>query len=158
VDAVDTGVLIWGVRKEPAPDRPDLVERCIHLIETISNRTGGVMIPSIVLSEYLVGLPFVDQARSVSVFKKHFFVAPFDAKAAEIAAEIYSRVEFGKIKAQSNQCRQCVKADIKIIATAIAHGAARIYTDDDHFRSMACGKILVENIPEIPPQQTSLLH
>ena len=54
-----------------------------------------------------------------------------------------------QVKAQNQIGRQCLKADYKIIATAIAHHATRIYTNDGHFRSLALGRIFVEDIPPL---------
>lgn len=45
---------------------------------------------------------------------------------------------------------QCLKADYKILATAIAHGASRIYVDDNHFSSIASrGEIIIDPIPRL---------
>jgi len=91
------------------------------------------------------------QTQQRRIFGRHFFVAPFDARAATIAGRLYSKKKMQEAQSGGQGCRQCVKADLKIIATAIAHHAGRIYTDDKQFRSLACGEIIVEDIPPLPP-------
>jgi predicted nucleic acid-binding protein len=147
VDAVDTSILIWGVKRESPPDRPDMVSRCVALIESLKGKRSVIMIPSIVVAEYLADFPLERQAEQRQIFGHHFFIAPFDARAATIAGEIYSKTTIHQAQSDTGICRQCLKADLKIIATAIAHGAARIYTNDKHFTKLACGRIIVEGIP-----------
>ena len=53
--AVDTAILIWGVRKARPADRPDLVERCIELLADYKRQRLPIMMPSIVLTQYLLG-------------------------------------------------------------------------------------------------------
>jgi hypothetical protein len=90
------------------------------------------------------------------IISKNFFVAPFDALAAAIAAELYDKRIMEDARQETKLPRQCVKSDLKIIATAIAHKAVRIYTDDNHFTSLARGRILVSPIPQVPPKQGDL--
>jgi predicted nucleic acid-binding protein len=158
VDAIDTGILIWGIRKMPDPDRPDLVERCEKLIDRLSENRQRVMVPSIAVAEYLMG--FDDDGLKKAqreIFEKRLFVASFDAKAAIIAAELYDKEVIDKLRNETGEKKQCLKADVKIIATAIAHGGTRIYSNDSQFKSLARGRITVSDIPRLPPVQHGLL-
>jgi len=73
---------------------------------------------------------------------------PFDVKAASISARLFNKGreqrEMGK-----EGCRNKLNADSMIIATAAAHGAQRIYSANDDFRTLA--KVLthwkVEDLP-----------
>jgi len=150
VDAIDTGVLIWGVKQQSAKDRPDMVSRSIALLASLKRKHSVIMVPSIVAAEYLIDFPLDRQEAQIQVLGRNFFIAPFDAKAAAIAAEIYSKKIMQQAQCDTNLGRQCLKADLKIIATAIAHGAAHIYTNDRHFNSIASGRIIVEDIPSLP--------
>ena len=114
------------------------------------------MIPSVVLAEFLTGQS-LDSHRSVrEIIGKAFFVAPFDAKAAAIAAELFDKSTFDTIRQDDQVGRQCLKADYQIVATAIAHGATTIYADDEHLPKIADGQILVRPVPDIPGTQNNL--
>jgi predicted nucleic acid-binding protein len=109
------------------------------------------MVPSIVMAEYLADFAPEKQKAQQAIIGRNFFVAPFDAKAATIAGELHSKRLMKELRARSDIPRQCLKADVQIIATAIAHGAVRIYTDDGNFRKLAQGRIIVEDIPLVRP-------
>lgn len=89
--------------------------------------------------------------------EKNFFIAPFDTKAAMLAAEL-QRECFGALKSDENISRQALKADIKIVATAIAHGAKAIYSDDSHFQRISNGRILVKQVPPLKGGQRDLFE
>ncbi|NOY42802.1 MAG: type II toxin-antitoxin system VapC family toxin [Planctomycetes bacterium] len=154
--ALDTNVLVWGIRKVSCPTRPDLIDRCVQLIRDHKARHIEIMIPSIVLAEFLTGQDPVSQRSVKEIIGKAFFIAPFDAKAAVIAAELFDKQEFDAAKQESEVGRQCLKADYKILATAIAHGASAIYANDQHFIKFADGKIVVRDIPLMPRAQKEL--
>ena len=98
MDAIDTSILIWGVKKASPPDRPDMVERCVALIESLSKNRARIMLPSVVVAEYLTDFPFEQQEAQYRVLERHFFIAPFDAAGAAIAAQIYSRRRWIKLR------------------------------------------------------------
>ena len=157
MDAIDTQILIWGVKKEQADGRPDMVPRCIALLEMLKQQRHIIMVPSIVVAEYLADFPPERQEEQRRIIGKNFFVAPFDAAAATVAGAIYSKAKMKSARAKTPACRQCVHADLKIIATAIAHGAKRLYTDNTpHFVTLAVGKILVDDIPPLEKLQQGL--
>lgn len=146
--AIDTNILVWGVRLQPCPNRPNLVEQCRLLVQDHKDRKVTIMVPSVVLAEYLTGQSDEAQKESCEIIGKHFFIAPFDTRAAAIAAEIFDKATFDSVREESETPRQCLKADYQIIATAIAHNATAIYADDGHFKSLANGKIIVKPVPE----------
>jgi predicted nucleic acid-binding protein len=147
VIAVDAQVLIWGVRKERPADRPDLVERCATLLADCKSSQIPIMVPSIVVAQYLMGHTGEQQDRERGIIGSHFFVAPFDAKAAAVAAQLYDKNLLKQVRDDTKIGRQCLMADFKILATAIAHGATTFYSDDPHMSKFADGKILVKGIP-----------
>ena len=156
MDAIDTSILIWGVKRQSPPDRPDIVDRCIALLDMLKSKHSVIMVPSIVVAEYLADFPPDKQEEQRRIFGRHFFVALFDAGAAAIVGQIYSKKNMQEAQSTGNACRQCVKADLNIIATTITHHASRIYTDNTkHFKILACGRIIVEGIPPLPlPTET----
>jgi len=138
------------------PGREDMIARARSLIKQSRQRKIPLMIPSIALAEYLADFEEGDQSAQRDQFAKGFFIAPFDTKAAWCAGEIFDR-ERMRVVRENGTPRQSVHADLKIIATAISHGASCIYTDNVRdFRSLANGKIIVEELPEPPSQQTQM--
>jgi predicted nucleic acid-binding protein len=147
VIAVDAQILIWGVRKLRPADRPDLVERCAQLLADYKSGQIPIMVPSIVVAQYLMGHSLEQQTRERSIIGSHFFVAPFDARAAAVAAQLYDANLLKQVRQETQIGRQCLMADFKIIATAIAHGATALYSDDPHMSKFSGGKLLVKEIP-----------
>lgn len=155
--AFDTMILIWGVRRQAPPGREDLVDRCVDLIKHLKEDRTTIMVPSLAVAEYLVHFSAEDQKIQQAIIGESFFVAPFDMKAAAIAGELYDKQRMQAIRADTDLPRQCLKADLNIVATSIAHGATRIYVDDRHFRTLAHGRILVNDVPPLRDMQTNFL-
>jgi predicted nucleic acid-binding protein len=152
--AVDTNVLMWGVRGEPDSSGRQMVERCAALFQDLSEQRAKVMVPSIVLAEFLQGQDIESQRQLRAIIGKRFFVAPFDAQAAGIAAELYATSNYKQIQADCNNVYAAsLKADYKVVATAIAHGATKLYADDTQISAIAHGRILVVAVPELRPQR-----
>ena len=154
--ALDTTILIWGVRREEPEGREDLVARCTDLIADYKQRCIAITVPSVVMAEYLADSSPEKQKEQQAIIGSNFHVSPFDAKAAAIAAELHSKRLMNEIRAESDIPRQCLKADVQIIATAIAHDATHIYSDDGHFTKLAQGKILVLGVPKVRASQTEM--
>jgi hypothetical protein len=71
------------------------------------------------------------------------------------AGRLHSKRLIAQVKKATGIPRPMLKDDLKIIATAIAHRAVRIYTDDEQDQSLAQGQIIIETIPPLPlPPQT----
>ncbi|MGV3485363.1 MAG: type II toxin-antitoxin system VapC family toxin [Planctomycetaceae bacterium] len=147
--AIDTNILIWGVRKAPDPARPDYVERAAELIKDQHDMKQPILIPSVVLSEYLVGQEESRHAQVIAALGKSFYIAPYDTKAAMIAAKLFNRKTYGDIKAGHAVQGQCLKADYKVLATAIAHGATALYVDDGWFKKIVQSHIAIRDLPPL---------
>ena len=118
--AFDTMILIWGVRRERQRGREDLVERCVDLIKHLKEQRTTIMVPSVAVAEYLAGFSAENQKIQQDIIGEHFFVAPFDMKAAAIAGELFDKQRMKAIREDTDLPRQCLKADLHIVATAIA--------------------------------------
>lgn len=156
VFALDTTIVIWGVRELVPPGREDMVPRCVDLIRSLKERRVPIMFPSVAVAEYLAGFSAAEQKIQQAIISEHFFVAPFDMRAAAVAGELFDKRLMKTVRQETDIPRQCLKADLKIIATAIAHGATSIHADDKHFTSMACGRILVKEVPPVRDRQDNL--
>lgn len=147
---LDTMVMIWGVQKVARVGQERQVELAKRFLDSLD--AERVMIPSVVLAEFLAG--FEDnreRAAYGSLLSRRFFVAPFDAPSASLAAEI-SRNALAPT-AKDALARRCLKADAQIIATAIVHGADMIVTANvAEYRRLASDRIKIVDLPETPVQ------
>jgi len=153
---VDTHVLAWGVQKEHDPKCPDGVDRALQLIKAYSNTKQPIVVPAIVLAEYLAG-QCLDRSRSIhDILGKAFFIAPFDTQCADIAGALYDKRTADSILAGNAVSRVALKDDYKILATAIALKASHLYTHDNwigKIEQRGVSKHIVK-VMELPPLRT----
>jgi predicted nucleic acid-binding protein len=134
VTAIDTSVFIGAERALRAGAAAQVEDaRCLELLKTLEEEKTFVVIPAIAAAEYLTGGLNPPSEDEVAMLLRSFPIAPFDAKAAIIAAQ-YTRAwrlatDNGSL--QGERSRGEVKADIQLVATAVAAGAAMLYTMDD---------------------------
>jgi predicted nucleic acid-binding protein len=150
---LDTAVLIWGVRGFASRNQEHESVRAERYIKWLTLKQAKVLVPSIVLSEYLVGAN-ATELHDGTIFEKGFQIAPFDVPAAKIAADLSRDIDLIKTVAREHQVqRQCIKSDIMIAAVAIHRQAEKIITTDSGFRvfeRIVADKIAISKIPEIP--------
>lgn len=77
----DTHVLIWGIKEEAKEGQEDRIPLTKRFIDKLS-ADDNVLIPSIVMAEFLIPIPSKQHAMVINLFKKKFIIAPFDALAA----------------------------------------------------------------------------
>lgn len=148
MNAIDTGILIWGIRQHLQSGREDLVPRCKRLIQRISDEP--ILVSAVSLAEYLTGMPGELRGPQYDLINEHFVVRPFGAKAASIAASIYDKSLMEQAKTETGLVAGYIKADLQILATAIAEGAHTIYADDGSFKTLALGQnIIVKPVPPL---------
>lgn len=149
---VDTQVLIWGIKRQSTPNRVAMIERAEFFIEECRRTKTIIMIPSVVLAEFLAGYSAIDRPEIEKRVAANFFIAPFDAPAAAIAADIWSKkAERQRVQAALGTTRETIKADIQIVATAIAHKARRLLSEDGGVQAFSIGRIICEPLPVPPP-------
>jgi predicted nucleic acid-binding protein len=154
--AIDTCVLIWGVKEHRQHGREEMIDRCKWLIRDHQQRKIPIMVPSVALAEYLSDFTEAEQMAQREIIGRSYYIASFDSAAAWQAALLFDRERIRAIKSNGTP-KQCVHADLKIIATAISQGAIELYTDNvKDFRSLAHGSLTVKDIPEIPLAQAKL--
>jgi hypothetical protein len=105
--------------------------RIDYLIKTLSQSKQRVMIPTPVLSEYLVRAG-VDKDKRLEEFtnSKVFVVAPFDMRAAVECAAIEDAGPRRNRSLTDDETKAKIKFDRQILAIAMVRGAATIYTGD----------------------------
>jgi predicted nucleic acid-binding protein len=109
-----------------------------------------IMIPSVVLAEYLQGFKEDKERRQqLSILRNRFFIPAFDVHAAALAAEIATSAAAIIAGEEKQRGRKTVKADIQIIATAINQGADAIITSNvREFERLAASRIKITEVPE----------
>jgi predicted nucleic acid-binding protein len=148
VVAIDSMTLVWGIRKTGAAK--EKIEHAGYLFMALDKEESQIIIPSIVLAEYLTPIRDDEQrARTAAAIGDRFFVVPFDAKDALLAARLFNDGKTNRQRKKPN-VRAVLRADSMIVATAKNHGARVFYTDDNDCRSMASKIMVAKPLPTMP--------
>lgn len=146
--AIDTQILVWGVQGHSHPTQKGMIARATAHIDDLAKKNARIIIPTPVAWEYVCWFPVDEQDEQWAVLSRRFRLAPFDLRAAQIAAKI-ERQRLGipggtKAKVRQTEVeigdltRQKIKVDVQILAIAIAVGAESIITHDSaHFLPLA---------------------
>lgn len=149
--ALDTNILIWS-RKTPSTKHEKEISRCVKLLfHQIAEEKISVVIPTLVLAEYLAGSPQHKHGKLIEIFDSKFTCVPFDVKGAAIAATLWKSNQ--KLKQTDRQSRKLLKADALIIASAKAAGASSFYTLDEKARKLASN---IMNAPPLPSHHSNM--
>lgn len=153
---LDTHLLIWGIKEEATEGQEEMVHKTRLFFKWLGDHDINVMIPSVVLGEFLMLVPPELHEKVSSIFHKNFIVVPYDASSASCFAKIWqaknSDGTIERLKNETSATREKLKADCQIVATAITHGASCIYSYDGDLAKFAEGYIEVKQIPDIPEQ------
>lgn len=107
-----------------------------RILSHLTNQNAAVAIDTVVLSEYLAGLnESINKNEVVERFAKQFRVHTFDASTAIVCAELFSILKSKGMIPKQKSDRQVTKADIMIMASAIASGVDEFLFEDGHFSS-----------------------
>ena len=146
--AIDTMVLVWGVRGEGTEEQ---VRRAARFYAHAEAEQWEVMVPSVVLAEYLFPVPTESQTQVVADVVERFHVFPFDVRCAAVAARLAAGRMTQEDRDGTRSDRRVIKADSQIVATAFVHGASVMYSEDRAFQNMARMIMNAERLPEIGP-------
>ena len=160
---LDTSIVIWGIRQQASLGQEANVIKAQYLIDRLVKDKKNVILPAIVVGEAAVRVPQEERGRFFSIISERFRIVPFDM----LAAVKYSPLLLSRLQEQQIQqlvkegeaapsSRRAIKADCMILATAIAHGATLIYTEDGRLTNLAADHISVSGLPEVPPQPIPL--
>ena len=90
---------------------------------------------------------------------KTFRIIPFDDLAAKYFAEIWQKNKASRMTAREKGISRAeIKADYMIVATAAAHKAFCIYSNDPHLPMFSEGYVEVRRLPDVPPEQLPLFE
>lgn len=154
---LDTHILVWGIKGQADPGQENQILRSKALLKALEARNDKIVIPSPVLAEFLIGVPH-DKLQSIPPQLNKFEVAPFDAKAAWIFAQIWTEKNMGRTLSEdikqelSGITRKTIKFDCQIVSIAVSCGANVIYSHDSGVKLFADGKIKVLEAPEFMAQ------
>lgn len=151
---LDSHVLVWGIKEQSTEGQEEMIPRTKRFIEGIDDDTS-VLIPAIVIAEFLIPIPQESHAKVITEFNKNFIIAPFDALCASKFSLIWNTNKSLEREEQINSgiTRAELKADSLIVATAVAYKAECIYSHDKWIKSFAKGFIEVKEIPFIEKQK-----
>ncbi|MDQ3332283.1 MAG: PIN domain-containing protein [Planctomycetota bacterium] len=135
---VDTQVMIWCLRHEATSDQQYRLEEAEAFMAWVEESKSQLVLTNYAVSEYLVGGTPREIAREMETLSERFEIVDFDINAATIAADLYSDKAFAHhLGKDLGLKRPCMKADIAIIATAMAHDIKTIFSEDSGVRAVA---------------------
>lgn len=160
---LDNHILIWGVRGVSTPGQEQQIEQARQLFEELDESDARVMIPSVVVAEFLAGVPKPQHGNLLDVLNRRFQIPPFDTRTAALAAELWREAAERNphLKEQIKEAfpgieKAKIKADMMILATALARNADILYTHDGPLAKVAKGRIDVRQLPPLRPRQADL--
>jgi predicted nucleic acid-binding protein len=127
--------MIWGLRGGGNAEQRDMERRARVLLNQLDEDKASVIIPSVAVAELLVPIDEADHATFLSELQRRFICPPFDLRAASIAAQLWR--SHRQLPKSDQVKRTTLKADVLIVATARAAGAARFYSHDKKTRRLA---------------------
>ncbi|WP_353571955.1 PIN domain-containing protein [Candidatus Albibeggiatoa sp. nov. BB20] len=156
VVCLDTHILIWGVEQTARNTQQDMIERTIQFIDSLPAQKIKPIIPSVVLSEFLMPIPYEKKGLYLDSINQKLKVVPYDTIAAIEFVNIWQSKQDEKIIKKLREqgiSKNHLKIDCMIVATAITRRASCIYSHDKGLKNFAVGHIDVKEIPELPSQQ-----
>lgn len=148
---IDSNILIYAgvVPRSPtssgkSAEQKDLTRRAKILLHDL--RAETVVLPTVAIAEILVPVEPSKHGLLITALKEMFVCADFGERAASIAADLWA--QYNNIPPDRKyEDRYALRADVKIIATAKAVGAATFYTNDDNCRALASRIMTAKGLP-----------
>jgi predicted nucleic acid-binding protein len=159
VACIDTHILIWGIQGVATSGQTEMISRATALLAQFDKDGTRVVIPSIVLGEFLLGLPVDEHPRYQELINRRFIVVPYDLRASLQFSKLWHRKSDAKVIEtikQGGATRTELRADTMIVATALAAGATCIYGHDTRVSKLADGFIPFQDITQMMLQTTYL--
>ena len=150
---IDSNIFIHGIKKNSGQD--DLIERAKHFFYFVYIEKHEIIIPTIVIAEILAPEPLEKYPVYIDYINKNFIVSNFDSRVAtQYGVLLNNRIEeLKKIADENGIPRNRMKIDHQIIASAIVHGANRIYSNDNGVHTFGKKFIEVRDLPDLPAPQ-----
>lgn len=147
VVCVDTQILYWAIVGKAVYGTEQLIAPATDFMEWLDQQEVRIIIPTIVIGELLVPLQEPEYIPTLAKLKQDWMIVEFDLKAAAIFAKIRNdhivNKRYEKIrKIHPDLTKKELDADTMIIATAISHGATKLYSHNEGLRKLAQGHII----------------
>jgi predicted nucleic acid-binding protein len=159
----DNHILIWGMRGVASPGQEDCVERAKELFAELDEADAQVIVPSVVVAEFLAGVQKTQHTEFLEVLNRRFQIPPFDVRTAAVAAGLWrdAAERNPHLRAQVQEAfpgteKAKIKADMMILATALVRKAEILYTADGPLAKIARERLEVRGLPPARPKQTDL--
>lgn len=138
-------------------NQKEMIPRAKYLIDNLSKNDIQAIVPTIVLSEFLMPIPTQEVAKYIDIIQRHLMIVPYDAIAAMLFAKIWQAKNpkvIEELRREEGIGKNHLKIDCMIVATAITRKADCIYSYDRGLQKFAEGYIEVREIPNFPSQQS----
>lgn len=146
--AVETNVLIWGVKNQCTPGQESMKKRARQLLRVLEQEEASIIVPAISIAELMAPMSEAQRGRFLQVMEARFVCAPFNTRAASIAAKLWH--EHKALPKKQQLTRTVLKADVFIIASAFAAGARVFYSHDAKCRALADKIMIAHDLPTHP--------
>jgi predicted nucleic acid-binding protein len=156
--AIDTVLLVWGIQRVAKRESEQkLILRTTALFRRFSSERSRVIVPAVAFGEFLVGVNVEqERVRFESFIRDRFIVAPYDIRAALLFRQLWSEKSDSFLRQHiydgERPTRTTLKADMLIVATAIAYGATELYGHDGQFVRLCDGFIQFRHINDVELQ------
>lgn len=123
----DTNVLVLGIERKAAPENEIATIRAAQLIERLEKDRATVLIPALLVAEFLVG---IESEKHAELWRKRNGGKSLSPEVRAIRSE-----------------RSAIAVDFQVLATALVRGARVIYSEDGDFAKLAGNGIRVLRPP-----------
>lgn len=154
---LDNHILIWGIEQKARDNQKEMIPKAKSLIDSLSERDIKAIIPTVVLSEFLMPIPAQEVGNYINIIQQHLMIVPYDTMAAMLFAKIWQAKNpkvVEELRREEGIGKNHLKIDCMIVATAITRKADCIYSYDRGLQKFAEGYIDVREIPDFPSQQS----
>lgn len=125
--------LVWGIR-EDGPD--EMCRKAKHLFNEFTREKTQVIVPSVVLAEYLTPASQSAHETIIEEINERFHIKPFDEACTSEAARIFQVGKPMREKGKEGE-RAILRADTMIISVAMMYGATTLYSGDKTLRALS---------------------
>jgi predicted nucleic acid-binding protein len=144
---LDTQILYWAVVKKAVPGAEKLISLASDFVKWLDSQPNTtIIVPTIVVGEMLIPVPEDEHPKVLAQFRQDWMIVEYDLKAASIFAKLrrehITQKRFKDLRnLHPDTTKKELVADAMIIATAIAHGAEKLYSHNKDLRALAEGFI-----------------
>jgi predicted nucleic acid-binding protein len=149
--ALDTHILIWGVQGTANEGQEHKIQLAKSLIQNLEEDDAAVLVPSIVVGEFLLGLPEEKHKEAISIINSYFQVADYNALSSARAAEAFKQSAddglYDTLKQSPGVVRQEIMVDHHIVGCMVSHDVDVLFSEDSALSSVAQKHMTVRDLP-----------